>query len=140
LQALLKETETKRARLPAVQSDAIEYMQRQGVSSSIGDLGAVVMYPQGKQDRISRKKRLEEGPFVKIGRTAHSPFVGSAMPDVFGSVPAIATMAASHSLVCLPRNASLVDIKRQADLASEALNWLRNEPILNGRPDRDLLL
>jgi IMP dehydrogenase / GMP reductase domain len=140
VQALLRETQTERPRLPAVKSDAIEHMQQQGVSISIGDLGAVVIYPQGKQDRISRKKRLEEGPFVKIGRTAHSPFVGSAMPDVFGSVPAIATMAASHSLVCLPRNASLVDIRRQADLASEALNWLRNEPVLNGRPDRDLLL
>jgi IMP dehydrogenase / GMP reductase domain len=140
IQALLRETETKHARLPAVQSDAIEYMQRQGESVSIGDLGAVVLYPQGKQDRISRKKRLQEGPFVKIGRSAHSPFVGSAMPDVFGSVPAIATMAASHSLVCIPRNASLVDIKRQADLASAALNWLRDEPILNGRVDRGQLL
>ncbi len=140
VQALIRETETQRPPLPAVRSDAIEHMQREGVSISIGDLGAVVLYPQGGQDRISRKKRLQEGPFVKIGRTAHSPFVGSAMPDVFGSVPAIATMAASHSLVCIPRNAGFVDIKRQADLATEVLNWLRSEPMLEGRPDRHVLL
>lgn len=140
VQAMLRETRAERHRLPAIQSDAIEHMRQKGTAVSIGDLGAVVLYPQGKQDRISRKQRLKEGPFVKIGRTAHTPFVGSAMPDVYGSVPAIATMAASLSLVCIPRNAGFVDIQRQADLASAVFEWLRNEPILNGRPDRDQLL
>jgi hypothetical protein len=42
--------------------------------------------------------------------------------------------------VCIPRNAGFVDIQRQADLATAALDWLRNEPILEGRPDRELLL
>src|SRR5258708_21815247 len=140
IEALQRETQANRLRLPAVDSDAIKYMQSRGTAISIGDLGAVVIYPQDRADRISRKKRLQEGPFIKIGRTAHSPFVGSAMPDVFGSAPAIATMAASHSLVCVPRNAVFVDIDRQADLASAALDWLRAEPILNDRPDRDLLL
>jgi hypothetical protein len=140
VQALYRETQTEYPKLPAIQSAAIESMQQQGTAISIGDLGAAVMYPQGRSDRISRKKRLMEGPFVKIGRSAHSPFVGSAMPDVFGSVPAIATMAASHSLVCLPRNACFVDINRQADLASAAMDWLRAEPILDGRPDRAALL
>ncbi|MBX3086500.1 MAG: IMP dehydrogenase [Anaerolineae bacterium] len=138
--ALKQETAAKRGKLPAIESDAIAYMQKQGVSVSIGDLGAVVSYPQAGEDRISRKKRLREGPFVKIGRSAHSPFVGSAMPDVFGSVPAIATMAASQSLVCIPRNSRFVDIERQADLATSAIEWLRNEPILQGRPDADELL
>ncbi len=138
--ALKHETATVRERLPALQSNAIETLQREGVAISIGDLGAVVLYPQGGEDRISRKKRLREGPFVKIGRSAHSPFVGSAMPDVFGSVPAVATMAASHSLVCIPRNSMFVDIKRQADLASGVFDWLRNEPILQDRPDRAELL
>ncbi|HVO41052.1 MAG TPA: IMP dehydrogenase [Aggregatilineales bacterium] len=140
LAALQRETETNRPMLPAVRSNAIETLQHQGTAISIADLGAVVLYPQGRSDRISRKQRLREGPFVKIGRSAHSPFVGSAMPDVFGSVPAIATMAASHSLVCLPRNAVFVNIQRQADLAATALRWLDEEPILNGRPDRDALL
>ena len=62
------------------------------------------------------------------------------MPDVFGSVPAIATMAASHSLVCIPRNAGFVDIHRQADLASAVFEWLRGEIVLEGRPDRAELL
>src|SRR5438105_4583090 len=138
--ALQRETKAEQTKLPAIDSDAIDEMQRQGTAISIGDLGAVVLYPAGGEDRISRKQRLSEGPFVKIGRRAHSPFVGSAMPDVFGSVPSIATMAASHSLVCLPRNAVFVDIRRQADLASAALDWLRDEPLLNDRPDRELLL
>ena len=138
--ALQRETKAEQTKLPAIDSDAIDEMQRQGTAISIGDLGAVVLYPAGGEDRISRKQRLREGPFVKIGRRAHSPFVGSAMPDVFGSVPAIATMAASHSLVCLPRNAVFVDIRRQADLASAALDWLREEPFLDNRPDRELLL
>lgn len=126
--------------LPVVACEAIESMRRQGIAVSIGDLGAVVTYPQGAAERISRKKRLAEGPFVRIGREAHSPFVGSAMPDVFGSVPAIATMAACHSLVCLPRNSKFVDIQRQADLASAAIEWLRDEPMLQWREDRDELL
>lgn len=138
--ALKQESAADYSTLPAVQSDAIAYMQRDGIAVSIGDLGAVVTYPQGEQDRISRKKRLQEGPFVKIGRSAHSPFVGSAMPDVFGSVPAIATMAASHSLVCIPRNSVFVDLQRQADLASAVIDWLKNEVVLQGRPDSDELL
>lgn len=140
LQALEHETLRASCKLSAVKSDAIEAMQRHGTAISIGDLGSAIVYPEGKQDRVSRKLRLQEGPFIKIGRSAHSPFVGSAMPDVFGSVPAIATMAASHSLVCLPRNAVFVDIERQADLASATLTWLSEEPSLQGRPDREKLL
>jgi hypothetical protein len=141
IRALQAVTQRPYDALPAIQSDAIAGLRREGVAVSIGDLGAVVLYPPlQEQDRISRKKRLREGPFVKIGRSAHSPFVGSAMPDVFGSVPAIATMAASHSLVCLPRNSVFVDIQRQADLASRAIDWLRSEPLLSWRPDRELLL
>jgi hypothetical protein len=140
IEALQAVSARKQPGLPAVQSNAIAQLRREGVAVSIGDLGAVVLYPQSEQDRISRKKRLREGPFVKIGRRAHSPFVGSAMPDVFGSVPAIATMAASHSLVCLPRNSVFVDIERQADLASRAIDWLRNEPLLSWHSDRELLL
>jgi hypothetical protein len=140
IEALQRESARDLAPLPTVHSDAIDYMRGQGTAISIGDLGAVVLYPTGKTERISRKQRLREGPFVKIGRAAHSPFVGSAMPDVFGSAPAIATMAASQSLVCIPRNAVFVDIKRQADLASTVIEWLRNDPVLDGRPDRDLVL
>src|SRR5262249_33652830 len=77
IEALQRETHANHPHLPAVDSDAIQYMQSKGTAISIGDLGATVLYPQGKTDRISRKKRLEEGPFIKIGRTAHSPFVGS---------------------------------------------------------------
>src|SRR5258706_6192453 len=87
--ALLREAVTKRKPLPALDSSAIETMQLQGTAISIADLGAVVKYPEDSLDRISRKQRLREGPFVKIGRSAHSPFVGSAMPDVFGAAPAI---------------------------------------------------
>src|SRR5258708_5291829 len=115
IEALQRETQANRPRLPAVDSEAIKYMQSKGTAISIGDLGAVVSYPQDRAERISRKKRLQEGPFIKIGRSAHSPFVGSAMPDVFGSAPAIAPMAASHSLLSAARNPGFVEIYRQAD-------------------------
>src|SRR5579871_3952714 len=68
--ALQRETKAEQGILPAIHSDAIDSMQRQGTAISIGDLGAVVLYPAGGEDRISRKQRLREGPFVKIGRRA----------------------------------------------------------------------
>ncbi len=82
------------------------------------------------KDRTKRTERFLQGPFVKLGRQARTVFVGSANPDIWGSVPAIASMAMSHCLVGVPRDGYFRDIKRQADLARAVLDWIRQCPVL----------
>lgn len=111
-----------------------------GMALSVGDIGAQVVGSQ--KSRISRSERYAQGPFVKLGRQARTPFVGSASPDVWNSSLAISTMAASHCLSGIPRNGVLIDIKRQADLSAEVFDQLEelSQLILNGRPDQKELL
>jgi len=62
------------------------------------------------------------------------------MPDIFGAPAALATLAQSHGLACIPRNGPFSEVKRQASLASAAFAWLKGEPILEGRSDKEVLL
>jgi len=111
---------------------------KEGLSLSVYDLGMNVVGTD--ESRISRRQLLEQGPFVKLGKYARIPFSGGAMPDIFGSVASIASMAMCHGLVCLPRNGMFSDIKRQTDLARESIIWMEEEPLLTMRKDKDNLL
>src|SRR5260221_6573501 len=139
-QFLLKLTKTKFIAPPKIDSEALNFTQRNGMSVSIGDLGSVIA--GADKSRISRKERYAQGPFVKLGKQARMYFVGSASPDVWNSAIAIATMAASHCLTSIPRNGLLSDAKRQADLAEEVFKWLDNmaDEILGKRKDRKEIL
>lgn len=137
----LKEVNKSEFRAPAkVDAEAMDYARSIGSSVSIGDLGSIVT--GSDKERISRKDRYAQGPFVKLGKQARIFFVGSASPDVWNNAPAIATMAASHCLSAIPRNGLLSDIKRQADLAEEVFEWLNDmaDEILSDRKDKAVLL
>lgn len=116
---------------PKVRSKVMETIIKDEIALSISDLGIAAVGSQG--NRISRTKRLLYGPFVKLGRRARSLLVGSAMPDVYGSVYAISTMAQCLCLVCAPRNGPFSDIKRQVDLVKEVWNALRESEVLIGK-------
>ena len=102
-----------------------------GLAVSISDLGVRVTGSQ--RERVSRKTRLHHGPFVKMGKYARSVLVGSAMPDVWGSVYAISTMAQCLSLVGVPRNGPFSELQRQTDLAKEVFKALKESEVLVGR-------
>jgi len=117
---------------------AVEQALKEGLSLSVHDLGMNVVGTD--QKRISRRALLESGPFIKLGKKARIPFSGGAMPDIFGCEAALATMAACHSLVCIPRNGVFNNENRQADLAKAAIAWMEAEPMLEGRVDKKDLL
>lgn len=122
---------------PEVANIMFTHAFNQGLSLSIGDIGASVGWTQ--KPRVSRKDRYASGPFVKLGRQARTFFCGSASPDVWNTSMAIATMAASHCLAGIPRNGVLSDIKRQSDLAAEVFTVLDNlaQLIFIDRSDRE---
>jgi hypothetical protein len=92
------------------------------------------LIPTGSdKDRTKRTERFKNGPFVKLGRQARIPFVGSANPDIWGSTPAIASMAMSHALCGVPRDGFYSDPERQADLAKSVFNMLEKSPALIGK-------
>lgn len=121
---------------PPVSSIAIEETIASGFSLSIGDLGASVV-GTGKA-RVSRTERYAQGPFIKLGKHARVPFMGSASPDIWNAAAAVATMAASHCLAGIPRNGLLSEASRQADFAKEVFSWLdqMEEEVLAKRTDR----
>lgn len=123
-----------------VSSVVLERAMREGLAVSVGDLGAAVA--GDKRAKVSRTERYAAGPFVKLGRQARAIFVGSASPDVWNSGVAVATMAASHCLAGIPRNGLLSDVSRQADLASEAFDWLEMiaEEVFSGRNEKRKIL
>lgn len=123
---------------PKIQSTAMEYPMRKGLSLSILDLG--VQVTGASRSRVGRADRLRFGPFVKLGRHTRSLLVGSAMPDIYGSVSALSTMAQLHCLVGIPRNSVFQDVQRQADLVTETIKALNNSPVLLGRKDKKKLL
>ncbi|KKU45472.1 MAG: Inosine-5'-monophosphate dehydrogenase [Microgenomates group bacterium GW2011_GWC2_46_7] len=125
---------------PAISSPVMEQALEQGRALSIEDLGISVVGSQNH--RVSRKDRFVQGPFVKLGRYARSLLVGSAMPDIYGSVYALSTMAQSHCLTSVPRNGHLSDIKRQQVLIKEVWNALSESEVLLNRPasERTFLL
>lgn len=140
LEQLERVTKSKFTPPPMVKSLAMETAITQGLALSVGDMGSAVVGADKK--RISRKDRYAQGPFVKLGRQARTPFVGSASPDVWNSAAAIATMAASHCLAAIPRNGLTASIKRQTDLAKEVFEWLDNiaENLLGKRRDKKKVL
>ncbi len=101
----------------------------------------LALHAQGaEKSRTQRKKRFEEGPFVRLGRQARMPLVGSANPEVWGSAPAVASMAMAHCLVGIPRDGVFKKIGQQVDLFKKAWEWLDRSPILAGRAEADELL
>lgn len=123
-----------------VESSVMERIIRQGVGISISDLGIAVVGSQS--ERVSRTERFAQGPFVKLGKRARSIFVGSAMPDVYGSVYALSTMAQSHCLTGVPRNGPFSEVARQVDLVQEVWQALKQSEVLGGRKksERDFLI
>ena len=133
----LKATTDEKFVPPAkIESEVFDYASKTGLSLSIGDLGASVMGSQ--KNRISRTERYAQGPFVKLGNQARNIFVGSSSPDVWNSSQAISTMAACHSLACIPRNGVMANLKRQVDLTREIFVKLEilAETILAKRTDK----
>ncbi len=116
---------------PVVSNSALVRALEHNQALSISDLGIRVVGSDG--ERVSRKERLKEGPFIKLGKYARSVLVGSAMPDVWGSVYAISTMAQCLSLVGVPRNGPLSDVKRQAAMVIEVFKALSESEVLIGR-------
>lgn len=116
---------------PKVESHVMEKVIREDMALSIPDLGISVVGSQG--ERVSRSERLRQGPFVKLGKRARSILVGSAMPDIYGSVYAISTMAQCQCLVGVPRNGPFSEIKRQVDLVKQVWNALKESEVLIGR-------
>jgi len=60
------------------------------------------------------------------------------MPDIFGSPSSLASLAASHALVCIPRNGVFSSVKRQADLAKQAIIWMKNELFLKNNKNKNM--
>lgn len=123
---------------PAVSSQAMESSAKEGLALSVSDLGVQVV--GSTNERVGRAQRLQYGPFVKMGKHARSLLVGSAMPDIYGSVSALSTMAQLHCLVGVPRNSVFHDIQRQVDLVKETVNALAASEVLVGRNDKEWLL
>ncbi|MEP7167141.1 MAG: IMP dehydrogenase [Candidatus Woesebacteria bacterium] len=123
---------------PLVSSPVMQSAEQEGLSLSISDLGVQVVGAQ--RARVGRAERLRFGPFVKLGKFARSPLVGSAMPDIYGSVSALSTMAQLHSLVGVPRNSVFHDIGRQVDLVLQTHQALQASEVLIGRSDKEQLL
>ncbi|HKY74349.1 MAG TPA: IMP dehydrogenase [Patescibacteria group bacterium] len=120
---------------PKVQSSVMETVIQQGLALSVSDLGISVV--GSDRERVSREERFRHGPFVKLGRRARSFLVGSAMPDIYGSVSAIATMAQCLCLVGVPRNGPFHVIQRQVDLVKEVWKALGESEVLLGRSTDD---
>jgi hypothetical protein len=123
---------------PRVISKVMEEVLANYEAISIHDLGMAVVGTDKR--RVSRRSLLQTGPFIKLGKFARIPFSGGAMPDIFGSPSSLASLAASHALVCIPRNGVFSDLNRQADLAKEAFKWMKAESILINNKDREKLL
>lgn len=116
---------------PKIKSKVMEQTIAEELALSISDLGIRVVGSQ--RERVSRKFRLNNGPFVKLGKYARSILVGSAMPDAWGSVYAISTMAQCLSLIGVPRNGPFNEISRQVDLAKQVFTALEESEVLIGR-------
>lgn len=128
----LKSVESKPFIAPKkICSRVMEKAEADGLALAIADLGIAVVGSQA--ERVSRKNRLSNGPFVKLGRRARSLLVGSAMQDIWGSVYALSTMAQCLCLTGVPRNGPFAEITRQADLVRETLKALKTSEVLVGR-------
>jgi hypothetical protein len=126
---------------PPVECTAIKSAEEQGIALSINDLGSTITGGT-KNGRMSRSLTLAARQFIKLGKQARIPFVGSESPDVWGSTIAVATMAACNALTAIPRNGALSDIQRQVDFAKEVFAELENiaDIVLENRSDKQMIL
>ena len=124
---------------PKIKISPLDNAVREGLFLSVGDFGASVL--GSKNERVSRRERYAQGPFVKLGKQARSIFFGSAQPDVWNTAASISTMAACHCLATLPRNGLMSNVKRQSDLAKEVFLWLEKieNELLSERNDRKII-
>lgn len=123
---------------PKIHSKVMDTSKTAGLALSVSDLGVAVSGSQ--RPRVGRADRMRVGPFIKLGRSARSPLVGSAMPDIYGSVSALSTMAQLHCLVGVPRNSVFHDVYRQIDLVKETFRALEESEVLIGRRDKNWLV
>ena len=123
---------------PKIESTTVKEAITAGECLVPADLGSEIIWV-GKE-RSSRRELLSEGPFVKLGRQARLPFVGSAMPDCWGSVSAISTMAASHCLCGIPKDGPYDNVEKQVRLAEGVFDFLENtaETVL-GKENKEIL-
>jgi hypothetical protein len=138
IEALKKVQREKFIAPPEIHSKVMESCKAQGLALSISDLGVGVS--GSGRPRVGRADRMQGGPFIKLGKFARSPLVGSAMPDIYGSVSALSTMAQLHCLVGVPRNSVFHDVYRQIDLVKETFKALEESEVLVGRKDKQWLL
>jgi hypothetical protein len=130
--AALRKIDSKPFAAPQkISSNVMELAESQGLALAIADLGIAVTGSQSQ--RVSRKDRLSNGPFVKMGRRARSLLVGSAMQDIWGSVYALSTMAQCLCLAGVPRNGPFSDPTRQAALVQSTIRALHYSEVLDGR-------
>jgi hypothetical protein len=133
---ILKEVDSKPFVTPTkISSEVMDVAISDDLAVSVSDLGTTVVGSQN--ERVARTERFKHGPFVKLGKQARSLLVGSAMPDVYGSVHAISTMAQCLCLVGVPRNGPFSDIKRQVDLVNEVWKALEQSEVLINRSPED---
>lgn len=136
LNALLK-VNSKPFAAPTIQRAQPIFVQAELEHRALA-INELALTAQGSdKPRASRTQRLLEGPFIKLGLQARSILCGSANPECWGSASALAVMAQVHSLVGVPRDGLFTDVQRQVDLASKALEWLENSPVLVGRTAKD---
>lgn len=138
IEALKKIQGEKFVAPPRITSAIMDNSLKQGLALSVSDLGVAVS--GSSRPRVGRADRLQAGPFIKLGRCARSPLVGSAMPDIYGSVSALSTMAQLHCLVGVPRNSVFHDVFRQIDIVKQTFKALEESEVLIGRKDRRWLL
>jgi hypothetical protein len=111
--------------------------ERERRAISINELA---LSAQGYEDeRVGRSERFMDGPFAMLGDQPRSLLVGSANPEVWGSIPAIAHMVQTHSLCGLPRDGLFANVTRQVDLAKGVFEWLAKSPVLVGRSPSEAL-
>lgn len=135
----LKRLQKSKFHAPAkIESTIMQSAVKEGLSLSISDLGVQVVGSQ--KERVSRAERFRFGPFTKLGKRARSLLVGSAMPDIYGSVSALSTMAQLHCLVGIPRNSVFQDVKRQVVLVKDTFQALEESEVLLGRKDKKWLV
>jgi hypothetical protein len=119
----------------APQKHALNIFSKAKTTRQAISINQLALSPQGHtQPRVSRSEKFQAGPFVSLGNQPRSLLVGSANPEVWGSAPAIAHMAQTHSLIGIPRDGFFSNIQRQADLATSVLTWLEKSPLLVDRP------
>lgn len=109
--------------------EAIEEVVTSGRLLTFSEL--VATSPQPDSERLSRRNLDESGIWSWVGKEVRRPVILSSMPDASGSVMALAVAAMSGVLGFAPRNGIWSDIESQAELVSEAIRFLKDNPLLH---------